>query len=175
MNTVKVTDVLDFMGLIPNVPVSSVLQINGVALCYSYSNSVTPAGASIVRRGLADFDEDEFYKVQTIVSSSATPNCTDRTNMYNHRVPDPLPQDFLKAWKYKPDAIERIRSLEKELDAFTRFYNRLPIFLGDTLSSKKYGHKNGYRNKKKKELQVEEELHEILVAGFKARYESSSH
>ncbi|KAJ3045383.1 hypothetical protein HDV00_010253 [Rhizophlyctis rosea] len=146
----KSTDILVFYGLWADTAVKEVLNPagNGAkgAMCFSYSNSIGPPNSKITdprlrqpvwggrkKRSIAD----AIARRQTIDATSAhgspynprTPDPYDRTDYYNIRRHEPLPDAFVMRMHHNASDIKDIREQEKQLFKFIDYINGVPDYV----------------------------------------------
>ncbi|KAJ3346644.1 hypothetical protein HDU91_006982 [Kappamyces sp. JEL0680] len=158
----KPTDVMKFLGLFADAPVSQALSTvsNGVSglMCFTYSNSITVAQhATVSKRELSIFDK-------------TTPDAFDRTHPFNLRPPTRLSDAFYKSWMYSAEEIAKIRDAESQIKKFTDFLNTKPINFGNSLKNVQKGNQVGWVSKTQEQQAEEDAVTNALIAEYGVKF-----
>ena len=134
-------------------------------MCFEYSNSIAPAAAAtnpLTKRDLSKRFEKGIYNTET-------PSASDRSHLYNLRIPNPIPERYLKEWMFSKTRIEKVRRFEIEVAEFTKFINQQPILFSTSLKRQQLGQSKGWVPKSNEKAAADALLVRTLVEAFEAQ------
>ncbi|KAJ3057239.1 hypothetical protein HK097_010599 [Rhizophlyctis rosea] len=141
-NDANKNDIMTFYGLWADTPVKETLNAagNGAggSMCYSYSKSIgTPKITNpLLKKPIRTFKRKRSDNLTHRAnedhgspSNKRTPEPFDRTDYYNLRRHQPLPDEFLKRMHNRTDMIEDVRREEAQVGKFVDFVNGVEGFV----------------------------------------------
>lgn len=146
---VSPNDMMYFRRLLPDQKVSQGLSATGntaTGLCYRFSNSIIPIeDINFDKRAVTGGDgsgcnsKQAYKQFRKIQKNKNTPKIQDRQDLFNHRRPKKISDDFLRAWNISAKHIAKIREAEFVLGNMTIYINNLPLTLPHNLEYQQEG------------------------------------